>query len=273
MSKAKSLLAIMMAMLLCIGVFAGCSTATTNNNNGSNNDSDTTQNNQSDTSDDDTLTDEVADVIGEVTYVGTSYLSVTTYESESEVTDYATLDTDTLTETGSTQYVYPDDAATYHKVSEGAIVDATADEVVAGCLIAVTTDDDGNQQIIILKTADETAEDNEDETTGTEEDADIIAEVTAVNDDGTLELTIFDVVDDTLEITDYADVDLVNYTASETTETYTIADETVIAVVEEGVLTETTSDEIVTGDMLVIYIDDEGVTNIAVYHTKEESAA
>ena len=118
MSKAKSLLAIMMAMLLCIGIFAGCSTATTNNNNGSNNDSDTTQNNQSDASDDDTLTNEVEDVIGEVTYVGTSYLSVTTYESESEVTDYVALDTDTLTEAGSTQHVYPDDTATYYKVSE-----------------------------------------------------------------------------------------------------------------------------------------------------------
>ena len=103
--------------------------------------------------------------------------------------------------------------------------------------------------------------------------ADVIAEVTAVNDDGALEMTIYDVVDDTLEITDYADVDLDNYTASETTETYTIADETVIAVVEDGVLTETTSEEIVAGDMLVIYVDDEGVTNIAVYHTEEESAA
>ena len=168
--------------------------------------------------------------------------------------------------------MYPDDTATYHLVSEGALVDATADEVVAGCLIAVTTDGNGVQQIIILKTADETSEDNEDETTGTEEDADVIAEVTAVNDDGTLELTIYDVVDDTLEITDYADVDLNNYAASETTETYTIVDDAVISVVEEGVLTETTSDEIVTGDMLVIYLDDEGVTNIAVYHTEEDSS-
>ena len=266
MSKAKSLLAITMAMLLCIGIFAGC--YTTNNTAGSSNSSDTTQNTQSDTSDDDTLTDEVADVIGEVTYVSTSYLSVTTYESESQVTDYATLDTATLTENGSTQYVYLDDATTYYKVSEATLADATADDVVTGCLIAVTTDDDGFQQIIILEAADDDA----DETTGTEEDADLIAEVTAVNDDGTLELTIYDVVDDTVEITDYAAVDLDNYAASETTETYTIADETVIAVVEEGVLTETTSDEIVCGDMLVIFIDDEGVTNIAVYHTEEESS-
>ena len=129
-------------------------------------------------------------------------------------------------------------------------------------MIAVTADDDGVQQIIILKTADET-----------DENADIIAEVTAVNDDGTLELTLYNVVDDTLEITDYAAVDLDNYTPSETVETYTVADETVIAVAEEGVLAETTSDEIAAGDMLVIYLDEEGVTNIAVYHAEEESTA
>ena len=143
--------------------------------------------------------------------------------------------------------------------------------MVVGCLIAVTTDDDGVQQVIILKTADEATEDDENETTGTEEDADVIAEVTAVNDDGTLELTIYDAVDDTVKITDYASADLGNYAASETTETYTIADDVVIAVVEERVLTETTSVEIVAGDFLVIYTDDEGVTNIAVYHAEEDS--
>ena len=259
MSKAKSLPAIMMAMLLCIGIFAGCSTTTTNNNTGSSNNSDSTQNSQSDTSDDNSLTDEVADVIGKVTYVGTSYLSVSTYEYTSDVTDYAAMDTDTLTEADSIQYVYPDDATTYHKVSEGALADATSNEVVTGCLIAVTTGDDGNQQIIILKTADT-------------EETDVIAEVTAINDDGTLELTIYDVVDDTLKITDYAAVDFDNYASSETTETYTVADETVIVVVEDGVLTETISDEIVAGDMLVIYLDDESVTNITVYHTEEESS-
>lgn len=45
----------------------------------------------------------------------------------------------------------------------------------------------------------------------------------------------------------------------------------VITVVEEGVPTETTSAEIVAGDFIGIYTDDEGVTNIAVYHTEEDS--
>ena len=267
MKKTKSLLALLMVLALCLGIFAGCGTTTSNNND--DDDTGTTQGNLTD-DDDETLTDAPEDIIGKVTYVGTSYLSVSTYESESKITDYAALDTSTLTDAGATEYVYPEDSATYYTVSSGTLVSATADDVVTGCMIAVTAADDGTQQIIILKTADENSNDTTDET-DTDEETETVAEVTAINDDGTLELTIFDVVDDTLKITDYADVDLDNYTASEITETYTIADETVIAVVEEGVLTETTSDEIVTGDMLVIYTDDYDISNIVVYHAEEDS--
>ena len=264
MKKTKGLLAILMVMLLCIGIFAGCSSTTTNSND---DDDDTTLEDISDDSDDDTLTDVSEDVIGEVTYVGTSYLSLSTYESESEITDYATVDTDMLTEVGGTEYVYPDDTAEYYKVSDGALVSATSDEVVAGCLIAVTTDTEGTQQIIILKAADAENDDTADEVT------DIIAEVIAVNEDGTLELSIYEILDDTIEITDYASVDLTNYYDSYITETYTITEDAVIAVAADGVLTETTSEEIVAGDILVIYTDEFDATNIAVYHTEEDETA
>ena len=268
MKKTKSLLALLMVLALCLGIFAGCGTTTSNNND--DDDTGTTQGNLTD-DDDETLTDAPEDIIGKVTYVGTSYLSVSTYETESKITDYAALDTSTLTDAGATEYVYPEDSATYYTVSSGTLVSATADDVVTGCMIAVTAADDGTQQIIILKTADETSEDDEDETVGTEDDADVIAEVTAVNDDGTLELSIYEVLDSTVEITDYAAVDLENYTTSEATETYTIADGAVISVVEEGILIETTSGEIIAGDMLVIYTDDSDITNIVIYHAEEDS--
>ena len=84
-------------------------------------------------------------------------------------------------------------------------------------------------------------------------------------------MKIYDVVDDTLEITGYADVDLDTCATSEATQTYTIADEIVIAIVEDGVLTETTSNEIVAGGILVICLDNKGVTNITVYHVEDAS--
>lgn len=269
MKKTKSLLAILMVMLLCIGIFAGCSSTRTNSND---DDDDTTLEDISDDFDDDTLTDAAEDVIGEVTYVGTSYLSLSTYESESEITDYSTLDTDILTEVGGTEYVYPDDAAEYYVVSDDTLVSASSDEVVAGCLIAVTTDTEGTQQIIILKAAD-AGDDVTDDTDTTDEAADIIAEVTAVNEDGTLELSIYEILDDTIEITDYASVDLTNYYDSYITEPYTIADDTVIAVAAEGVLTETTSEEIMAGDILLIYTDEDAVENIVIYHIEEDETA
>ena len=267
MKKTKSLLALLMVLALCLGIFAGCGTTTSNNND--DDDTGTTQGNLTE-DDDETLTDAPEDIIGKVTYVGTSYLSVSTYESESKITDYAALDTSTLTDAGATEYVYPEDSATYYTVSGGTLVSATADDVVTGCMIAVTAADDGTQQIIILKTADEDSNDTTDET-DTDEETETVAEVTAINDDGTLELSIYEVLDSTVEIADYADVDLTNYYDSYTTETYTIADDSVISVVEEGVLTETTSDEIVAGDTLVVYTDDSDITNIVIYHAEEDS--
>ena len=271
MKKTKSLLALLIVLVLCVGIFAGCGTTTTTSND-DDDDSNTTLGDLSDVSDDDTLADDAEDVIGEVTYVGTSYISLDTYESESEITDYATLDTDTLTDSGMTEYIYPDSTAEYYIVSDGVLVSATSEEVVAGCLIAVTTDTDGTQQIIILKAAD-AEDDATDVTDTTDEAADIIAEVTVVNEDGTLELSIYEILDDTVEITDYASVDLTNYYDSYIIETYAISDDTVIAVAADGVLTETTSEEIIEGDILVIYTDEYASINIAVYHAEEDETA
>lgn len=268
MKKAKRLLALVTALLLCVGIFAGCGTTTTTLDD---DDNDTILGDLSENGSNITLTDVAEDIIGEVTYVSTSYLSVSIYESEGVITDYATLDTDTLTETGLTEYVYPEEASAYYTVSDGALVSAAADDLVTGCLIAVTTDAYGSQQIIILKGVGDDSAVSADDADTHDETAVTVAAVTAINDDGTVELTIYDAVDDALEITDYSAVDWDNYAASEITETFTIADDAVISVVEEGVLTETTSEEIIVGDMLVIYFDDDGVTNVAVYHSEEAS--
>lgn len=43
-------------------------------------------------------------------------------------------------------------------------------------------------------------------------------------------------------------------------------DNAVISVAEEEILAETSLEEIVAGDILVIYIDDSDITNIVIYH-------
>ena len=97
-----------------------------------------------------------------------------------------------------------------------------------------------------------------------------IAEVTAVSD-GVLSLTIYGLTESgaEYEITDLKDVDLTNYEATEETEEYTIASDTVIYTVVDGALTEIENSEIIVGDMLVIDDGaDEGVT-IVVYRTED----
>ena len=265
MKKTKGILALLVVIALCIGIFAGCGTSTPTY------DDDDTIGDLSDSSDNDTLTDDAEDIIGEVIYVDTSYFSVSAYESDCAIDDYASLDIDTLTDTGITEYVYPDSSAEYYIVSDGALLSASFDDVLSGCLIAVTTDDYGTQQIILLRGAEDVSSDSVDDTNVTDEATDIIAEVTAINDDGTLELSLYEVWDETVEITDYASVDLTNYYDSYMTQTYTIMDDAVVAVAADGVLTEVTSEEIVAGDFIVVHIDDEGITNITVYHTEEDS--
>ena len=99
-----------------------------------------------------------------------------------------------------------------------------------------------------------------------------IAEVTAINE-GVLSLTIYGLTESgaEYELTDLKDVDLTNYEATEETEEYTIAADTVIYTVVDGALAEIESSEIIVGDMLVIDDGaDEGVT-IVVYHTETNS--
>ena len=99
-----------------------------------------------------------------------------------------------------------------------------------------------------------------------------IAEVTAINE-GMLSLTIYGLTESSAEyeITDLKNVDLTNYEATEETEEYTIATDTVIYTVIDGALTEIENSEIIVGDMLVIDDGaDEGVT-IVVYHTETNS--
>ena len=86
-----------------------------------------------------------------------------------------------------------------------------------------------------------------------------------------LSLTIYGLTESgaEYEITDLKDVDLTNYEATEETEEYTIATDTVIYTVIDGALTEIENSEIIVGDMLVIDDGaDEGVT-IVVYRTED----
>lgn len=271
MKTKKKYLTFLMTLLLCLSFFTGCSSTSSANDDDQ---EDTSLTVNADDESEDSIQEE--DIIGEVTYVGSSYLSLTTYESASEITDYTSVDVSTLTEAGGMKYVYPDDTAEYYKVDSAALVSASYEELTVGCMIAVTTGSDGVQQIIILKEA----EDGElTDDTATEESGDdgetlladtyVVAEVTAINDDGSLSLLNYVSTEDAIE--DYTAVDFTQFISDGTYSDYVIPDGSVVYLVEDSELTQLTADYIVVGDMLVIYTDEAGVTNLMIYPAEAET--
>lgn len=134
------------------------------------------------------------------------------------------------------------------------------EDVTAGTYLAVTDAGETAQKIVILSVSQPTI---------------LVAEVTGISEDGLLSLTRCKAKGDTGEeaITNYANVDVTNYEATGETDEYTVADGVLVAVAEDGVLMETTTDEIAVGDLLVFYLTADGQTAIAVYHPQMESSA
>lgn len=89
-------------------------------------------------------------VMGEVTYVGSSYISVTAYTGGEDVTDFTTLDVSGLTASEETESIDTAEDTEYLKVEEGMLNSATRDDVTTGTFIVSTYDEDGTHQIILI---------------------------------------------------------------------------------------------------------------------------
>ena len=93
-------------------------------------------------------------VMGEVTYVGSSYISVTAYTGGEDVTDFTTLDISTLTATENTESIDTAEDTEYLKVETGMLNAAARDDVTTGAFIVSTLDEDGAHQIILIESGD-----------------------------------------------------------------------------------------------------------------------
>ena len=92
-----------------------------------------------------------------------------------------------------------------------------------------------------------------------------VAEVTSVNDDGTLLLTLCHPVDQAAaEITDYAAVSMDKFTLTESTVNYTIPEGAQITRAENGTQKDASAKDIAAGNRLVIY-SAKGVSHIVIY--------
>lgn len=105
-------------------------------------------------------------VMGEVTYVGSSYISVTAYTGGEDVTDFTTLDISTLTATENTESIDTAEDTEYLKVETGMLNAAARDDVTTGAFIVSTLDENGAHQIILIESGDAAGADASSASTG-----------------------------------------------------------------------------------------------------------
>lgn len=134
-------LALVLVMILCVGLLAACG----------NNTAGTTP-----TTKPAVTTTAEKEIVGIVTQVSSSFVKLELYTVE-EGFDYLTLDVNTLTASGETDYVYINSTAVYDYVKDGALVSLKAGCMKVGHIVAVVKNVKGIQQFVLLNYSTETA--------------------------------------------------------------------------------------------------------------------
>lgn len=152
-----------------------------------------------------------------------------------------------------------DESATTENVEETDTVTETEEPVV--------DETDEPEETDESDTTDDTADETTDETV---EDELTVAEVMAINEDGSYSLTLYTLTEGAEAPTDYAAIDMTLYEPGTETTEYTLPDDILIYTVEDGTLTEADASAIAEGDMLAFYTDETGAECIAVYNQTAE---
>lgn len=101
-----------------------------------------------------------------------------------------------------------------------------------------------------------------------------VAELTEVNEDGTMTVTLYEGEEDTESlIGEYTDVDFTPFTATEQTQPLELTVDMTLYVVRDGLLEEADISALVEGSMLLLITADDGTQLIVIYEPVAESAA
>ena len=182
MKHTKKYIALCLAMALgCLAVLTACSSDKSTSQTQS---TGTSSSQASSGSSESTEAQET--VMGEVTYVGSSYISVTAYTGGEDVTDFTTLDVSGLTASEDTESIDTTEDTEYLKVESGMLNAATRDDVTTGSFIVSTYDEDGTHQIILVESGDATGTDTDSASASTSEDEAAEGADSASADDSTV---------------------------------------------------------------------------------------
>ncbi|MGN0629021.1 MAG: hypothetical protein ACI4IW_05285 [Oscillospiraceae bacterium] len=254
MSKKHGFLPLALVAALLFGcLISGCSE---NAGNGAENSGGSSE--SSDASSEESIIEE--DVIGEVSYIGSTYVSVTVCISDTDIDDYANADTGSLTLTDGTQSITTDADTEYCSASGGELVPAKREDIAKGDIIAFTSSG-GTRRIIILQSASEAFASCET----------AVAEVTASYENGGFSLSVYALSEEAAgyELTDAVSAELGNYAASGKTVDYSVPEGASLRIVREGVAEEISADDIAVGDMLVIQNDASSGAVLITVHRSE----
>ena len=154
-------LTVLTVLVLSLALLAGCGSSDDDDTSSSSSSSSSTSTSSDSSSSTTVSTDEEEDataasedVIGEVTAITTSYITLDVYEASGEVEDYATLQTSSLTSADTTDMVTIEDDAEYYYISDETLTSTTSEDIEVGDMIVITADESGTQQIILLEKGD-----------------------------------------------------------------------------------------------------------------------
>lgn len=139
MKKFMKSLALVLALVLCMGMLAACG----------DNDS-TTPTTKPDSTKPSTMPTVDKDVIGIVKEISGTFVVLETYENELDIVNYEKLNLETLKLSGDTDYVYISSTAVVGHYTDGKLTDLKISNLSVGDIVVITKSAKGNQQIVIM---------------------------------------------------------------------------------------------------------------------------
>lgn len=278
MKKKLKVWTFVMAAAMCTSLLAACSSSPSSKSssetdsssgsvsNSSSEASDSMLVNSESSSSSEDMVEPSEDLIGKVSQISDTAITIAVYIPEGKVDDYTTVDLNGLTASDTTESIYVDSNTEYYIISSGTQTEAEADDIAEGDLIAERTTAEGIQQILILDKAGE--EGGEPDASKEDEPLEVkIAEVTAIADN-TLSLKLYSLSSSAADyqITDTASIEMANYEDSGQTEEFNLSSETTVKECKDGAAVDMEPSGIAAGDMLAVYTDASGVETIMVYH-------
>ncbi len=141
MNKNVKSLALVLVMVMCIGIFAGCADGSSETTNPSTSPSTTPST---------SIAADPDNIVGVVTEISSSFMVLDLCSEDVQGQPYDKQVVDTLKGTGKIDYVYLNSSALFAHYTDGSLKELKKDALKVGDIVVVTKASKGIQQIVVL---------------------------------------------------------------------------------------------------------------------------